>query len=309
MLNLDLNQVTKTYSLSRWYFYGLLCYAVKQVRKEAVSVGPFLAPFIKMACIYFVLDLPEDQPSLAAALVKCLPITSLMIFVGAQGTRGNAYNQRILAGLALCCVGDAILIWQGKDITVFLLGMVFFSLAQVAYLSAFGFQIVGAKELLMSCSLCVIGNAILIPYIPSLLTAPIVVYSLLLTAVLWRALARFTLQGDIPWRKIYAATGAGLFVVSDFILGLNKFCFDMPYQRQMIMFTYYAAQMCYALSVINSRLMYEPSTSTRADWKVSPTFPRSRSLTNFPSSPVSQPSPSSNSSRLPAPFTCSPQES
>ena len=258
-----------------------------------------------MACIYFVLDIPEDQPSLGAALVKCLPITSLMIFVGAQGTRGNLYNQRILAGLALCCVGDAVLIWQGNDMNVFLLGMVFFSLAQVVYLSAFGFQSVGVKELLLCCSLYAASIAILLPYLPSMMKVPVIVYSVLVAAVLWRALARFTLRGDIPWRKIYAATGAGFFALSDFILALNKFCFDMPYQRQMIMFTYYASQMCFALSVINSRLMYESPVTACTVSNPPPSL--SNSVTSLTTLPECRSS--SNSSHSPAPVGTSAQES
>ena len=263
-------------------------------------MGPFLAPFVKMACIYFVLDLPEDQPSLGAALVKCLPITSLMIFVGAQSLRGNAYNQRVLAGLALSCVGDAVLIWQGNDIAFFLVGMLFFSLAQLVYLSAFGFQTVAVKELLICFCLWTACLAIILPCLPSVLTAPIVAYSVLLGVVFWRALARFTLQGDIPWRKIYAAMGACLFFVSDLILAMNKFCFDMPYQRQLIMFTYYAAQMCYALSVINSRLMYEPSTTTYTVRNPSSAPSRSHSASSL-TSLAPQPSlPSNSSPHLPA---------
>ena len=63
---------------------------------------------------------------------------------------------------------------------------------------------------------------------------------------------RFNLRGDIPWRKIFAACGATLLVISDTFLAINKFCWPIAGERYIVMVTYYAAQLCIALSVVNS---------------------------------------------------------
>ncbi|KAK4021398.1 hypothetical protein OUZ56_003315 [Daphnia magna] len=49
------------------------------------SVGPKLVPFFKTLAIYFVVFFPEDNPSLFAMFLKCLPILSLLLFVLMHG--------------------------------------------------------------------------------------------------------------------------------------------------------------------------------------------------------------------------------
>ena len=49
------------------------------------AVGPKLVPFFKTIAIYFVLFIPTDQPSIFAAVIKCLPIVSLIAFVLLHG--------------------------------------------------------------------------------------------------------------------------------------------------------------------------------------------------------------------------------
>lgn len=67
---------------------------------------------------------------------------------------------------------------------------------------------------------------------------------------------RFQLKGEIPWRKILAACGAILFVISDIVLAVNKFCWPVVGERYIIMVTYYAAQLCISLSAVNSCLVH-----------------------------------------------------
>ena len=235
-----------------------------QLTKEVRSIAPFLIPFLKMSCIYFILWLPEEQPSVAAAFVKCLPILSLIWFVCLQGVSGdsaNSYNQKVLTGLVFSCIGDALLIWQGNPL-FFLLGMAFFGCAQIAYTIAFGFSPFGMKELAFSLLVLLVILSVLLPCLSGLLYYAITGYSMLLALMSWRALARFNLKGEIPWRKIYAACGAALFVASDSMIAVNKFCWPIPGQRSLIMVTYYAAQLCFSLSVINSRLFFR-STQER----------------------------------------------
>ena len=209
-----------------------------------------------MSCVYFVLWLPEDQPSIAAAFVKILPILSLIWFVCLQGVSGKAhhsYNRKILAGLLCSIIGDIVLIWQ-QELLLFLAGMLFFGIAHCAYTYAFGFAPFGLKELvacvLIYSPIYVVGWVTL----PTVLIGPVFIYGAILLVMCWRSLARFSIKGEIPWRKIFAACGAFLFFFSDLCLALNKFVFEIPGERAFVMITYYAAQLCLSLSVINSRL-------------------------------------------------------
>ena len=220
-----------------------------------------------MSCVYFVLWLPEDQPSATAAFVKCLPILALIWFVWLQGISGDgsSYNQKILVGLVFSCLGDTLLVWQ-EELLVFLLGMGFFGCALVAYTFAFGFFPFGTKELVVCISLLLPIFSIMLPPLSGVLLYAIACYGLLLGLMAWRAMARFhiTSKEPIPWRKIYATCGSILFASSDLVIAINKFCWPVSNQRAVIMVTYYAAQFCITLSVVKSQ---QKDKDGRSKWR------------------------------------------
>ncbi|XP_041132326.1 lysoplasmalogenase-like protein TMEM86A [Polyodon spathula] len=77
--------------------------------------GPKLVPFLKATCVYFVLWLPTSSPSWFSALIKCLPIFCLWVFLLAHGISflgAHSSARKILAGLIFSSLGDAFLIWQ-----------------------------------------------------------------------------------------------------------------------------------------------------------------------------------------------------
>ena len=57
--------------------------------------------------------------------------------------------------------------------------------------------------------------------------------------------------------------GAILFAISDSLIAIRKFARPVPYQHQLIMSTYYAAQMLIALSVVDSQAEYAMEVSRR----------------------------------------------
>lgn len=226
-----------------------------QIAKEIKCVAPFLAPFIKTCCIYFILEL--KQPSIFHATIKVLPIISLIVFVSwVQRSHSNVYNKWILMGLIFGGIGDVALIWQETHMNFFLLGTSSFAIGHICYFTGFGFRPFGVKEFIFTVvtGIVVFGN--LYPNLdPPIIAVFLTTYAFVIGIMWWRATARFNLQGDIPWRKIYAAVGATFFVISDTSLTINKFCFPVPYEKEVIMVSYYLAQMCLALSVINSRVI------------------------------------------------------
>lgn len=242
---------------------------VHQVRKETQSVLPFILPFLKTCCVYFVLWPSDNSPSLLALVCKCLPILCLMSYVFYHGIKDTSpcfYNKSILAGLFCCCVGDALLVWQEIDELFFLVGMGSFAVGLIIYAIAFGFRPFGVKELALALVAYSIIYVVLFPSLYGFMAIAVTVYGSLLTMLGWRAMARFTLKDlDIPWRKVYAFAGIFLFIVSDVVLAYDKFCGRVVFGREIVMTTYYAAQCCIALSIINHNLLITEQQSAKQD--------------------------------------------
>lgn len=61
----------------------------------------------------------------------------------------------------------------------------------------------------------------------------VLLYSLLLTTMLWRAIDRADLFSEEPfgWSKLSSCVGAMFFAVSDTILALNQFYMRIPYHQ------------------------------------------------------------------------------
>ncbi|XP_043269204.1 lysoplasmalogenase-like protein TMEM86A [Venturia canescens] len=215
------------------------------------SVGPKLVPFFKSVSVYFVLL--ADQPSLLTACIKCLPIISLIFFVLLHGmslSKEYTFSRRILAGLVFSCFGDALIVWP----SLFLGGMGMFALAQIMYITAFGFVPLNATLGASLYAICGLVVYILMPGLNGVLAVGVPVYTALLATMTWRALSRVQSQG-VPWTwtKLCSGMGGVCFAISDALLGFHHFYAPMPYATVSIMLTYYAAQLGISLSTVDSR--------------------------------------------------------
>jgi YhhN family len=109
--------------------------------KVKVSWLP-LTPFVKCVIIYFaVWSFDFFDNNLLSTVLKCAPIISLMAFILCTGfmfAREYRYQQRILVGLVFSCIGDAFLDYQNG--ILFQYGMMSFAVAQLFYISAFGWK-------------------------------------------------------------------------------------------------------------------------------------------------------------------------
>ncbi|XP_045119206.1 lysoplasmalogenase-like protein TMEM86A [Portunus trituberculatus] len=225
----------------------------KQVLK---SVGPKLMPFFKTVAIYFVLFIPSDQPSLLAMVIKCLPVVSLIAFVLLHGMslgEEYAYSRRIVLGLVLSAVGDALLIWE----ELFVHGLTAFLGAQILYISAFGFTPFNVYVAAAVYSAMGLGISMLLPGTSGGLSVGMPIYTFFLMTMVWRAVARVQLFEELwTWTKLCSCVGGVLFAVSDAIIGVNAFVCRVPHSQALIMVTYYAAQLGISLSVVDSKASY-----------------------------------------------------
>ncbi|XP_008191792.1 radial spoke head 14 homolog [Tribolium castaneum] len=217
------------------------------------SVGPKLVPFFKTVTIYFVVFLPYNLPSVLSTILKCLPILSLMLFVLLHGmSLGDEYkySRRILVGLIFCCLGDAFLIWPGY----FEAGMLAFAIGHINYILAFGFKPLNLTLGACLYAISVMGIAYLMSGLHGILVPGVIIYTFILTTMMWRAIARVQFFEDLwTWSKLCSCVGGILFVLSDLILGLDRFKFSVDYSQALVMSTYYAAQLGIALSVVDAK--------------------------------------------------------
>ncbi|KAM4554037.1 lysoplasmalogenase TMEM86A [Fundulus diaphanus] len=216
------------------------------------SEGPKLVPFFKATCVYFVLWLPTSSPSWFSALIKCLPIFCLWVFLLAHGFSflgAHSSARKILAGLIFSALGDAFLIWQEQG--YFVHGLLMFAITHILYSSAFGMKPINARAGLVITAASTLCYLLLYPYLSGPFTYLVAVYIALIGFMGWRAIAGLQLANDLwTWTKLSACLGAVLFIVSDLTIAVNKFCFPVPHSRAIIMATYYAAQMLIALSAV-----------------------------------------------------------
>jgi len=172
----------------------------------------------------------------------------IIAFAWRRGSDAPRARRWVLAGLLLSLAGDVALLWPQQG---FLPGLVSFLLAHLAYLAAFcGVQRLAARPAAFA-AYAVIAGAILArlwPGVPEALRIPVAAYVVFLAAmaaqagVLWLA-ARGTARER---RALTLALGGALFVVSDALLGTDKFLLPLPAASLAILATYWAAQWCIA---------------------------------------------------------------
>lgn len=207
--------------------------------------------FVILSFIYVVF---RPEPSWFAIFLKTLPVIYLCALVvdtilGSKLRSVPQYDASVLAGLVLSGFGDAALVNAADDKRFFILGLLLFALAHASYIYAFGLKPFNIKLFTFFAILgCGIHSLIHSGMARNGLAGLGGLYNILIMTMGWRALARQTSTGNQNART-WSVVGAILFVISDFVLGLNKFRAPIPYAQTIIMVNYYAGQLGIALSV------------------------------------------------------------
>lgn len=190
------------------------------------------------------------ENALLCLFTKPLPVVALLLWL--RGAPAGAYRRWIAVGLLLSLLGDLLLAWPG-DLFVFGLGA--FLVAHLAYLTAY---LGDTRRLAMPFLLlaALTGTAIfatLASHGLGNLALPVAFYSLTISAMLWRALARLGVPfvgRDSAWLAI---GGAALFVLSDTLIGVNRFVHPFAAAPYAIILTYWLGQWGIAASVFGRR--------------------------------------------------------
>ncbi|MDH4583151.1 lysoplasmalogenase [Pseudomonas sp. BN415] len=169
---------------------------------------------------------------------KPVPIIALLLWL--RRAASGPYRRWIAIGLALSLLGDMLLQWPA-DLFVFGLGA--FLLAHLAYLRAY---LLDTRRLAPMALLVALGSggtifALLASGGLGVLLVPVACYALAISAMLWRALAR--LGADLDRQSaLLAAGGAALFVLSDSLIGFNRFVSPFGAASYLIILSYWLGQ-------------------------------------------------------------------
>jgi uncharacterized membrane protein YhhN len=176
------------------------------------------------------------------------PLTMVMIISLAwERTVGapSAYGYLILAGLCVSLFGDVFLMLPQR---YFRPGLLAFLAAQILYIFAFSRDI-GALSF-ASLWIILAYAAVVFLFLCRRLGKyrwPVLGYILAISAMSWLALNRHLHRLDAG--SLLAAGGAFLFLASDSVNAVNRFRKPFRAAQLIILSTYFAAQLLFALSV------------------------------------------------------------
>ena len=126
---------------------------------------------------------------------------------------------------------------------------------QILYSWAFGLRPFCARLGVFWAAMAALIYSYLYPGLQGIMTYLVMLYIGLIAVTVWRAVARVQFFGDLwTWTKLCAFVGSLLFIVSDFVIAIDKFRYPVPYSHPIIMVTYYAAQLGITLSVVDSQV-------------------------------------------------------
>lgn len=207
---------------------------------ETARAGRFARPLLVAFLLAAVIDLAGLLAGLDTVHLVAKPLL-MPLLAGYAAVRGGP--RLLIAALLFGWGGDVFLLADNE--LAFLLGMGSFAVGHVCYLTLFGRKRARAP-LATAIGYGVVLAVFLVliwPDLPAELRAPLAGYSLLLTAMAWRA--------GVLGR--YAAAGGALFLLSDALIATGIADWPrLPAPDFWVMLTYIAAQLLLALGALGA---------------------------------------------------------
>lgn len=206
---------------------------------------PLFVLIYAAASLSAMVTAPMPMHWLAHFTLKALPVTLLIIATAGDLRRLGAGRYRVflLAGLVASVIGDVVIE------LAFLAGIVAFLVGHVLYVTGMGLPVGRAHwAALPVVAACWVGMYMLLaPRVPAELYVPVVAYMSVIMLMLFRALGNFfTARRNAAY--LFMAVGAVFFVTSDSGIAINRWVVPIPYERFVILGTYFLAQWLIALS-------------------------------------------------------------
>ncbi|WP_085676166.1 MULTISPECIES: lysoplasmalogenase [unclassified Pseudomonas] len=186
------------------------------------------------AAALYIYAVASDN-ALLGLLAKPVPVLALIAWL--RSAPVTPYRRWITVGLAFSILGDILLAIPAE---LFVFGLAAFLCAHLAYLRAYCGRTLrpALPALLLSAITGITLFGVLASHGLGPLLAPVAVYALAISAMLWRSLA----CGGV------AALGACLFVFSDSLIGIDRFVSPFAAAPYLIILAYWLGQWAIATS-------------------------------------------------------------
>lgn len=184
------------------------------------------------------------------------PILIPLLGFGVYFCRKFPSRNILLSALLFSWIGDVVLLFADISELYFILGLVSFLTAHIAYCVLFNKQLMG--EIQINKILFGIGSLLIAFYLIAMVTVlmprlgelkiPVIVYAAVISTMLL-----FAFNGYLIWKKpaaLYIFLGAVAFVISDSILAFNKFYAPIERSSFFIMLTYLVAQYLIVVGIL-----------------------------------------------------------
>lgn len=154
----------------------------------------------------------------------------------------KSYLSHFFRGLVISSIGDVCLVY----IHLFKEGIFCFAIAQFCYLLALRKLYKCSNRAWIALPLGIFLYSVLFSGIDDFIFRIIIlIYAILIHTMLFFAIASYE---SFPCSSTLCnVVGASLFVLSDFLIGYNRWVLVIPYAETIILFTYYVAQLLLTL--------------------------------------------------------------
>lgn len=179
----------------------------------------------------------------------------LLYFLASYRYKLDRRSLMVILALLLSCAGDVSL--MGQDTPRFIIGLSCFLFAHIAYIFIFvrseeteSFSFRMSWKLVLPMLVYIIALMMFLLQGSGPMIAPIIIYGLTILMMWYTAALRFGIRS--PYQNWQVIIGATLFVLSDSMIGLNRFYTELPQSGFLIMSTYMGGQFL----IINGLLGY-----------------------------------------------------
>ncbi len=195
-----------------------------------------------------------------------LMITLLFYYLFSKSEKTSPLSKLIIGAMTFSWIGDILLMLQGQISGIFIFGLAAFLIAHICYI--FGFrkarfddpgEINKSFVQTRIVFLVFVGGAIIYMLYPGLeeMMIPVIFYTIVIIAMGITALLRRGWTRDKSFIMTYS--GALLFIMSDALIGINKFMNPIVQAPLLIMATYISAQLLIVKGIlIHEKEMVEP---------------------------------------------------
>jgi alkylglycerol monooxygenase len=188
--------------------------------------------------------------------VKPLPIltaiiVTLVAFLDSKADR--RFVSLTLFGLVFALAGDSVILFPVE--IFFIIAMVLFLVTHVLYVINFMFVTrISLADVLPGIIVLVPAVLVFILMLPKLLAGtlfiPVLLYTLALCLMVWRALATFRSPVLGKTQAVCISLGAVLFYASDIVLAYNQFVSPVPLYHLINPLLYFPGQLLIAVSTL-----------------------------------------------------------